>query len=100
MMTTWQVLRWNFSLGEILILSVLAIFLGGCGGSWTSFDTTQAQNAVRDDVFIQNDCASDDGGCTPSEVRALSRGSYCSNCNMLFKHGESCTDAGISCPQQ
>jgi hypothetical protein len=68
-----------------------------CGGGWTPADSASSTDALLTQVMIETICASDDGGCKPSEVRSLEREAYCGNASMLSRHGGSPPDAGIVC---
>jgi len=69
----------------------------GCGGGWSTADTSAATNAARASTALETLCTADSGPCLASQVRALERASYCANASMLSRHGQPVPDAGITC---
>ncbi len=75
----------------------LVLPLVACGG-WADADTKSATDSVRAQLMIEQICADTDAAtCSPAQVRALERVSYCGNASMLFRHGQSVPDGGIAC---
>lgn len=98
-MSTWRVLRWNFSLLEILALSPF-LLLPACGGAkWTDADARNATDSANLQIQMEVLCGREDAGptCQPAAVRALERASYCATTSMLARHGKDLPDAGITC---
>lgn len=83
---------------RLWLLGLLASYGCGCGGGWADSDTKSATDAVRAQMMIESICGGEGGACNPAQVRALERVSYCSSESMLFRHGQSLPDGGITCP--
>lgn len=77
-----------------------AVFGAGslaCGGNgWTPADTAGATQTVRAEALIEQMCA-DAGACVPAQVRALERAALCNSESMLFRHGATVPEAGVTC---
>jgi hypothetical protein len=74
-----------------------AMFAVGCGGGKDAAIAKNASDSADDQLQLQQLCAEDAGMCVASQVRALSRGAFCSDTSSLFILGQPIPDAGIKC---
>jgi hypothetical protein len=72
------------------------LLLTGCGASWADSDTTAATGVAKTQLLVESICA-DGQPCTPAQVRALERSSYCLSASMLYRHNLPVPDGGIQC---
>lgn len=99
-MKTWTILRWHFTVLEILALVPLLWSLG-CGSSYSDDDTTANTVAARTEANQVSACSMPDAGtCSPAYVRASSTLAYCANARELSAHGKTVPAAptGVTCP--
>jgi hypothetical protein len=86
------------------LLSILvAIFLAGCGPTYSSDDTKANTIAARSEARLYDLCATDDAGtCTPGNVRARAFIAYCANARELLVHRAPVPEAGaeVQCQPQ
>lgn len=75
----------------------LLLALTGCGG-FSDADAKSATDAARGQLAVETLCAPT-APCTPAQVRALERMSYCANASMLSRHGKDVpkADPSIAC---
>lgn len=98
-MRTWQVLRWNFSPLEIIVLSPALLFAQcGCGATYTADDATANTLAARVEARQLDVCAvMNAAACTPAFVRATSSVAFCANARELVAHQALVPEAGVHC---
>lgn len=78
------------------LLIIVALATTACGASWTESDKADATNAAR--LSLAAEAAVSDGGVpNPAQTRALERGAFCANADMLFNHKEPVPDGGTKC---
>lgn len=73
-------------LAMLLVSLGVALILVSCGGGWADADTASATDSARAQLMIESACA-DGGACSPGQVRALERMSYCATASMIARHG-------------
>ena len=72
------------------------LLLVGCGGGWEAADARGAMGVAKTQMMVESICA-EGQPCTPEQVRALERSSYCLSASMLFRHNLPVPDGGIQC---
>lgn len=88
-------------LAASLASAAAVLSITGCGGSYTSDDTTANTIAARHEARELELCATDDAAtCTPGMVRAQSSLAYCANAHELTVHSAPLPEAGVSCRPQ
>lgn len=95
-MRTIEVLRWNLSWAEIVVLSPFMVFaLVGCAGSaaqWTDKDTESLTSMEDNALSLETACDRDGGPCNAAMVRAVERAQVCGTADRLYVHRQTVHD--------